>query len=70
MICQVAFCNLLGLLKYQWQTIKSSALSAVPGPIMHRNTGKRNRFDGSTKKTVEEDVIAFLSNVGEEREES
>jgi hypothetical protein len=47
--------------------IKSSALSAVPGPIMHRKTGKRNRFDGSTKKTVEEDVIAFLSTVGEER---
>jgi hypothetical protein len=70
MICQVSFRNLLGLFKYQWQTIKSSALSAVPGPIMHGNTGKRNRFDGSTKKTVEEDVIAFLSTVGEERGES
>ncbi len=50
-ICQVSFHNFLGLFKYQWQTIKSPALSAVPGLIMHGNTGKRNHFDGSTKNS-------------------
>ena len=70
MICQHAFRNLLGLFKYQWKSLRASATLSLPGPIIHGNTGKRNRYDGSNKKTVEEDVMLFLTQVGEERGES
>ena len=71
MICQHSFRNnLLGIFKYQWKTIRSSATSSLPGPISHGNSGKRNRFEGSNKKDVEEDVVCFLNNIADERGES
>lgn len=70
MMCQHSFRNLLGIFKYQWKTIRSSATSSLPGPITHGNSGKRNRFQGSNRKDVEDDVVQFLMDVADERGES
>ena len=61
-ICLQAFRNLLGIFKYQWKSLKSSA--STPGPIAHGNSGKRNRHNGSAAKTVAADVVAFLTKIG------
>jgi hypothetical protein len=46
--CQNSFQNILGILKYQWKTLKTAALTALPGPISHGNLGKQNRRKGCT----------------------
>jgi hypothetical protein len=70
MICQQSFQNLLGIFKYQWRTIWSSATSSLPGPITYGHSGKRNCFEGSNKKAVEDDVVSFLKRIADERGES
>jgi hypothetical protein len=68
--CLHSFRNILGLFRFQWATLKSAAKQTLPGPIIHGNVGKRNRYDGSNKKSVEEDIVTFLTELGRNRGES
>ncbi len=69
-MCQNSFQNILGIFKYQWKTLKTAALTVVPGPISHGNVGKQNHLKGGIGQDVEDDVVEFLSNLGEERGEA
>jgi hypothetical protein len=66
-VCQNSFQNILGNFKYQWKTLKTAAFTTIPGPISHGNLGKQNQRKGCIGQDVEDDVVEFLMQVGEEK---
>ncbi len=69
-VCQNSFRNILGIFKYQWKTLKTAALTTIPGSISHGNLGKQNRRKGCIGQDVEDDVVEFLTQLGEKRGEA
>jgi hypothetical protein len=69
-ICIHAFRNLLSVGRRAWSRLMKSAISTAPGPIKHGNVGLKNRYLGSVLYETENDVVAFITRIGEEHGES
>jgi hypothetical protein len=47
--------------------LKTAALTVLPSPISHGNLRKQNRRKGCIGQEVEDDVVEFFTQLGEER---
>jgi hypothetical protein len=70
-LCVQSFRNVLGIgNRHEWKRLKQSAKSGEPGPIIHANTGNRNRVSFAPYKEAREGLQGFIENlVGHHTEE-
>jgi hypothetical protein len=69
-ICQHGFRNVYGIFKHLWASLKKVAITGDPRPLKHGNLKKRNRYSGSIVVATEQDVVAFLEELGRTEGES
>ena len=69
-VCMNTFRNLYGVFRKSWGRISRACTNYYAGPLIHGNTGRRNRFSTSSVALAQPSVVLFLSSIAEEHGES
>jgi len=69
-VCMNTFRNLYGIFRKSWGRISRACSNYYAGPIIHGNTGCRNRFSTSSVAVAQPSVVLFLSSIAEEHGDS
>jgi hypothetical protein len=70
-VCVNTFKNVYGIFSRQWEYLLSQSSGEYEcGAIQHGNTGNRSRHLTSNTAKVQDDVIAFLEELRDERGEA